>query len=126
MDYQKQANDFAKKHNVKLNIISHRKGIMWNDDKTRNIFELKLSRGKKSYSFEWGQSIANGDKVPTMYDVLACMQKYDVGTFKDFCSGFGYDPDEPNSKKTYKAVVKEYEAVERLFGDIMDELQEIE
>ncbi len=30
---------------------------------------------------------------PTAYDILACLTKYEVGTFDDFCSNFGYDTD---------------------------------
>lgn len=53
---------------------------------------------------------------PTLYDVLTCLQKYDVGTFEDFCSDYGYDTDSRTAFKTYKAVVKEFQAMERLFN----------
>ena len=59
--------------------------------------------------------------APTLYDVLTCLQKYDVGTFEDFCSEFGYDTDSRNAKKTYKAVVKEYDKMCSLFSN--DELE---
>lgn len=63
---------------------------------------------------------------PTAYDVLACLQKYDVGTFDDFCSEFGYDEDSRSAKKTYKAVVKEYDNVCKLWADEeIEQLQEI-
>lgn len=54
---------------------------------------------------------------PTLYDVLACLQKYDVGTFEDFCDCFGYDIDSRSAKKTYKAVVKEYDKMCTLFSE---------
>lgn len=64
---------------------------------------------------------------PTAYDVLACLQKYGVGTFEDFCSEFGYDTDSRNVKKTYKAVVKEYNNVCKLWSDEeIEQLQEIQ
>lgn len=56
-------------------------------------------------------------EAPTLYDVLACLQKYDVGTFEDFCSDFGYDTDSRTAEKTYKAVVKEYDKMCSLFND---------
>ena len=59
--------------------------------------------------------------APTLYDVLACLQKYEVGTFEDFCSEFGYNTDSRNAKKTYKAVVKEYDKMCSLFSN--DELE---
>lgn len=124
-EYEKQANDFAKKYGVKLTELSMRYGSMWGEKQERCIFKMRLSRGRRSYTFDFGQSIMNGSETPTMYDVLACLQKYDCGTFEDFCREFGYDEDSRRAERTYKAVCREYAAVERLFGDCMDELQEI-
>ena len=67
----------------------------------------------------------NGIAV-TIYNVLACLTKYDAGSFEDFCWSFGYDEDSRKAYKTYQAVVKEYQDVERVFGDIIEELQEIQ
>lgn len=65
-------------------------------------------------------------KTPTAYDILACLQKYDVGTFEDFCGEFGYDTDSKRAKKTYKAVVKEYDNVCKIWNDAeIEQLQEI-
>ena len=63
-----------------------------------------------------------------MYDILATLTKYDPIDFNNFCLDFGYNTDSIKALKTYKAVVKEYKAVVRLFGDgdILDELREIE
>ena len=64
--------------------------------------------------------------IPTAYDVLACLQKHDVGTFEDFCCDFGYDIDSRKALKTYLAVQDEAANVQRLFGDCIDELEEIQ
>lgn len=64
--------------------------------------------------------------MPTAYDVLTCLTKTDPGTFEEFCSEFGYDTDSRKAEKTYKACVKEYFGVHRLFGDVMDGLMEIQ
>ena len=56
-------------------------------------------------------------KEPELYDILTCLTKYEVGTFENFCSEFGYDEDSRLAEKTYNAVVKEYEAMCRLFSD---------
>ena len=61
-----------------------------------------------------------------MYDILSCLEKYENANFDDFCSNYGYDNDSIKALKTYKAVSKEYKNVFRLFGDIMEELQEIQ
>lgn len=65
-------------------------------------------------------------KAPDAYSVLACLTKYDVGTFEDFCGEFGYDTDSRKAKKTYKAVREEYLNVCALFShDEIELLQEI-
>jgi hypothetical protein len=125
-EYQKQANDFAKKYNVKLKVLGvDYKKHFDSDKQMRYVFKLRLSRNRKSHTFEFGQSYHDCAKEPTFYDVFACLQKYDVGTFENFCSEFGYDTDSRRAERVYKAVCKEYAAVERLFGDCLDELSEI-
>lgn len=66
-------------------------------------------------------------KAPTAYDVLACLQKYDVGTFEDFCSEFGYDQDSRKAEKIYLSVVKEYNSLRALYSEEeMEKLREIQ
>lgn len=66
-------------------------------------------------------------ETPSLYSVLCCLQKYDVGTFEDFCSDFGYDVDSKKAEKTYKAVLEEWQAVQYLFNDEeLSQLQEIQ
>lgn len=126
MNYQANAWRFAKKHNIHISIDGYYWGEMWDDGQYRCIFRLTMSRFGQNYSFEFGQSIANGSKEPTMYDVLTCLTKYDPGTFENFCSDYGYDTDSRKAYSTYQAVCDEWVAVERLFGDIIEELQEIQ
>jgi hypothetical protein len=65
--------------------------------------------------------------APNAYDILACLQKYDAGSFEDFCGDFGYDTDSRSAKKTYKAVLKEYQIVCALWSDSeIEQLQEIQ
>lgn len=64
--------------------------------------------------------------VPTVYSVLACLIKYDPGTFEDFCWEFGYDEDSRTAEKIYFAVQKEYTQLSKLFtAEEMEELAEI-
>ena len=126
-EYLKQANDFAKKFGVKLKIVDREYGKHFSDDKEeRWRFKCKLIRHGKSYTFWFGQSIAAGDEKPNIYDVLSCLDKYESRDFDDFCSNYGYDNNSIKALKTYKLVEKEYENVERLFGDCMEELREIQ
>ena len=123
--YEAMANAFAEKTGKKLTVLDYKYKPMWGEKQSRYVFKCRLSRGRKQYTFEFGQSLYNGSKEPTMYDVLPCLEKSDVGTFEDFCDEFGYDTDSRRAERTYNAVRKEYAAVERLFGDVMDELYEI-
>lgn len=62
---------------------------------------------------------------PTAYDLLACLEKNDPGTFEDFCGEFGYDTDSRKALETFLAVGKEWAGVRGLFGDVLPALQEI-
>lgn len=67
------------------------------------------------------------EAVPNEYDVLACLEKYDVGTFEDFCSELGYDEDSRTAERIYIAVIKEYKDLTRIFTEKqMEELNEIQ
>lgn len=133
-EYEKQAKIFLAKHDAKIEIEFFNLGKYWDDDKEpRNIYKFTITRkGKAPYSAKFGDSIANtirGEK-PTAYDILACLTKNEPsGDIWDFANEYGYTID---SKETYNRVNKifnavnyEYRRVEYLFGDCMDELQEI-
>jgi hypothetical protein len=130
-EYVYQANAFAKKYGIKL--VNHGSTFgkyFMDDSQSRFIFDLELIRGNESYRFKFGQSISSGAEVPTMYDVLSCVTKSDPGTFEDFYSEFGYDAlplsSYPKVKEIYDNVVLEWKAADIMFGDIMDELWEIQ
>lgn len=126
-DYQKQANDFLKKHGIKFSgkYIDHAKHF--EDDKDyRDIWLLTLRRNGKQVSFRFGQSINNTGEMPTSYDLLACLTKCDPESFEWFCSNYGYDTDSRKAKRTYKEVMKEWEKVNSFFTSTeLEELQEI-
>ncbi len=117
-------------------------GPYWPEDKeSRNVWELILSRAngadskdRKVVSFRFGQSIAdsfyNQNKdfrdarpsmvptqrnLPSAYDLLACLTKYDPGSFLEFCDEFGYNNDSILARNTWEAVVEEYAKVKRFF-----------
>lgn len=70
-------------------------------------------------------TINHKKKAPSLYDVLACLTKYNPGTFADFCADYGYSDDSMSAFNTYQAVVKEYGEVNAMFADVIDELAEI-
>jgi hypothetical protein len=175
-NYEKQALDFLAltKTTFKCEFLKHGKHFE-NDKDTRDIYKITLERGKRSYSFNFGQSIncsgeyqvierlrnkiwcekTTGGKyalsaedfknlkhimgiendilknpnfsAPTAYGVLACLTKYDPGTFEDFCSEFGYNEDSRTAERTYRAVLDEWMNISILFSDSeIEALQEIE
>lgn len=67
------------------------------------------------------------DNRTTVYDVLSCLTKSNPGTFNDFCAEFGYSNDSINALNTYRAALKEYEGMARIFtAEQLEKLQEIQ
>jgi hypothetical protein len=152
-EYDKKAEAFLAKTNTTFKAGFLRYGKHFDDDKeSRDVWRITLTRGNRAYSFDFGQSIAhsgryilridgsktNGFKSmgahhknpdfeePTPYDVLACLTKYEPGTFEDFCGDFGYNTDSKRAEKTYNAVKEEWLQVQTLWTDEeISELQEI-
>src|SRR5574344_492426 len=96
------------------------KKLLDSDNNTFRLFSLTR--------FDWvlGYPVSYKEielpKMPNAYSILSCLTKYDVGSFEDFCSEFGYDVDSRSAEKIYKAVVKEYEGLSMLYSD--EELEE--
>jgi hypothetical protein len=66
------------------------------------------------------------DPTPNAYDMLACIEKSEPGTFEDFCGDFGYDTDSRRAETVYQAVVKQYRQLARFLSDEeLSEAQEI-
>ena len=140
LNYEAMAKEFCEKTGTEITINYKEKKLNpWNAEDYRknwkhDIYRVTIKRNGEKYSFDFTQSkngTDNGEK-PTEYDILACLQKYEVGTFEDFCAEFGYELYNETytgynrkSERTYNAVVKEYNNVMRLFGDVIDELAEI-
>lgn len=108
---------------------------------TKGVMKIELDRAminnkelvtyiiRRDYDF-----LNNGksDKIhkpiePNSYDVLACLTKCDPMDFENFCSEYGYDTDSRTAKKTFKAVVKEWNMVCSLWNDSeIEQLTEIQ
>ena len=131
MNYQQTTENFAKKHGIKFTSEYTNFAKYWASDKeARAIFTCTLERNGQKYTFKFGQSIINGTKDPELYDILACLTKYDPIDIENFCADYGYEygtnaHENSLANSRFKKVQDEYNNVNRLFGDIMDELQEI-
>jgi len=67
---------------------------------------------------EWaGYRVRQRVPQPHAYDLLACIQKSDPGSFTDFCSDFGYSNDSTRARDTFIAVVEEWQNVKRMFSE---------
>ena len=140
-DYEKEAINFLKNTNTTMNIervVKRTDGLALNNG-SHFDYKVTLKRNNKTWSFFFSDSVYNKQKnlLPSAYDVLACLQKYEVEyDFHEFCNEFGYDEYITNdygkvilnneAKKIHKAVLKEYEKVMLLFEDVIDELSEIQ
>lgn len=128
--YEKQAQDFLNSTNTEFSIEYLRHDKYFDGDKEkRDIYGFTFRRGSRQYSAEFGQSIfySQNKKKATAYDVLACLQKYDVGTLEDFCRDFCYETDSRRAEKIYNAVLDEYKNVCMLWNeDEVELLKEIQ
>ena len=123
MDYRKETSDFLKRVNAKVKITSiGYERPLWSSS-YYCTYRITISRNGKRYTYKYYD---NNRRTPDEYDVLSCLEKYDVGSYKDFCDNFGYDNEfNKDTMKIYKAVLKEVEGVKRVFGDVLEEFAEI-
>ena len=130
-EYEKQGIEFLEKHNIKMEVKFLKHDFYFVDDKEkRDIFKITFKRKNKQFSLTFGQAI-NSHNEPTPYDVLTCLEKYEIGSFEDFCLCYGYDDyklsEYPKVKKIYNACVKQYKQVKNFFTDKeIEELKEIQ
>lgn len=127
MDYEEQAKEFLKSTNTELKIEFLKVGVnpLWEDGAKRNIYQCTLINKKHNYTFKFYDSAFNYENknvlFPTAYDILSCLTKYEIGTFKDFVNEFGYDVGkEKNDGDTYKIYTgckSEYSNLIQLFTD---------
>lgn len=129
-DYQAQGENFLRKTGTKMTVKFVRYGPYFPGEKeSRDIFRVTFTRNGEKMSVLFGQSIndstGGGDKPPTAYNILACITKNAPRTFKEFCCEYGYDEDSRKAMSVFKAVEREWKKVNRLFGDVIEELREI-
>lgn len=150
-EYIKQATEFLQKTYAKMKIeyVGLAVNKEWKEKQKRCLYEITLTSPRGSMIFDFWDSIRNTEirtmpfdaynvqankelaakkkaAVPSVYDVLACLQKCDPGTFENFCSDYGYDEDSRTALWVYLAVQNEYTQLARLFTpEQMEELAEI-
>ena len=133
-EYYEHARKFLRDCGATMNIKFLFYGKHFDDDKhERNVYSVTIKRNGQSYTFRFGDSVINtrnGGK-PTEYCILACLQKHEPEPdVWDFAKEYGY---EIYNRKSYikalhnhEAVREEYAGVMRVFGDIIETLQNIQ
>lgn len=139
--YDKQATAFLKKTVTSYSATFLRHGKHFTDEKeTRDVYICTFTRGLDGFHIIFGQSLKDSTETvffdngrhddknkPRAYDVLACLQKNDPGTFEDFCSEFGYEEDSKAAEKIYIAVCDEWKNVSMLWDEKeLSDLQDIQ
>jgi hypothetical protein len=145
---------------ISINFESTRKYFI-DDKIKRDVYNIVLTKENKKFEFNFGASIDSTEKrrialnpswsdyheknkhlkiprkklleqaTPTAYDVLACLQNYEVGDLDDFLSDFGYEIKKPGDlrkfQKIHLAVYEEWHKVSRFFStQELNELREIQ
>lgn len=123
VDYQNQAREFLNKCPATMSITYVGKAKVNWDKHLHNMytFIIKTQRGQMVGNFYDSRHNTETNIKPTEYDILSCLEKYDVGSMDEFMSEFGYEihcaEDMTNFINTYNAVVKEYNDVRRCFTE---------
>lgn len=143
IDYTKRAIDFLNRVNAQMSIeyVGHMR-YFDDDEVKRDVYEITLTRNGKTYRFKYGQPITKTDRLankyiqnenlrdgrmyPTENEILSVIQTYDIGTFSDFYKEYGYDANSNKTMAKFFAVQDEYLNIMELFGDVIDELRDIQ
>ena len=138
-EYDAQAGEFMRKWGVKIH--RHFVGKMRyfpGDREPRNVWEITLERGGRSYSFRFGDSLTNTQKFPrhepSDYSILACASAdscFDCGDVWEMGDEYGYDAprDLREFDKLHRIWVTSNEhgrKLRELFADCLEELQEVQ
>lgn len=147
-DYQTQAREFLNECNAEMSITFNGFARPNWDKKDHACYTVIIKTRRGNMTVIFYDSLHNTELLkinphtleekrkqdkarPTEYDILSCLQKYDVGTMDDFMTDFGYEI--KNSKDltdfitTYNAVLKEWQDVSRCFTpDQIEKMQEIQ
>ena len=134
-EHQKQAKEFLESCNAAMGIkfVGTEINPNWDDNAKRNKYVFIIQTPLGSIIDYFWDSVYNTEQGirPTEYDILACLEKYDVGTIDDFISEFGYEvyewADVKRIESIYVAVVQQYNDLCRIFTpEQMELLREIQ
>lgn len=97
----------------------------WDNGRYHCAYSVTISSASGKMRIRFFDSMTNtenGERVIRAYDVLTCLTKSEPGAFDDFCAEYGYFPigsgaDYRKAVKTWRACVREYAGVCRVWPD---------
>lgn len=108
-------------HNTEVSEVSER---TYAQQKYKTSYDCLRSHEKAKARAELVKLKANA--IPTEYDILAAVEKYNYDSFSDFCSEFGYSTDSISARETFLACGEEYAGLRRIFTEEqMEKMREI-
>ena len=130
-EYTEQAEQFLKETGTTIDFEITDKSANWKP--SGYVYKVTIKRNKKQWTFDFTDSYHNMQNGinPTAYDILACLQKYETeNNLEDFVAEYGYPmttrEERASARKTWKAVQKEYKDCISMFGDVIEQLEEIQ
>ena len=126
-EYTQQAQKFLEDTNTTFSVVKYRGRAfpIFSRDRYMDEWTVCLERNGKKWNFTFYMGLGHHGVEPTAYDVLACLEKYEVGDLDNFCAEFGYDIYAEETEAIYKGVKAEYSHVVEMFEDCLEELREI-
>lgn len=124
-EYEMLGIQFLKDCNAKMEIkfSGYFKNKLWNDTAERAKYNVTITTPLGKIYLPFWDSICNTRKLksgasvsPTAYDVLAVVEKYNPGTYKDFCEEFMFE-NSTHTREVYRLVKRQYEKLTRVFTD---------
>lgn len=77
---------------------------------------IKCGNTRQSFYYSQGYGIKEDPKIENILDCLAMDASYDLSSFENFCSEFGYDSDSRKAYKIYKACINNTNKLQKLLG----------
>ena len=129
-EYNTKMKEIIKNAGIDINIIYITKShTNWDKDNLHNQYKVILKRGLKQMQFDFWDSIHNTQNglKPTTYDVIACLEWYQIFDFEDFCFNFGYDTDSIKAFNIYTECQKQQKELFELIPEeeIREQIREI-
>lgn len=123
-DYELKAKEFLAKCNATMEItfIGKERHPNWDEREARNKYKFVITTPLGTMTdFFWDSiySTQKGIFEVCEYNIIACLERWDVGTIDDFVSEFGYEvhcwDDVKRIERTYQAVINQYNKLCEIF-----------